>query len=127
MPNKTRKKVIVNVKVLPGEPIDGTGRVCIHLFVQDECGSFVEPHGLLPVFTQDEDGNSIQVKQIVRAGPVRGRLVCDRRRDPAPVTRGGVTTITPHTDDPYAVTCPTCMKSSEYLEMMARLEGNVVK
>lgn len=104
----------INLRVLPGEPLDGSGRICIHLFVQDaKRGSFIEPHALHPVFE-----NGAQVKQKVQAKPTRGRLACDPKRDPAPVTRGGVITVTPRTDDPRAVTCPRCMASDEYIKAM---------
>ena len=45
---------IINVSVLPGEPTDGSGRVCIHLFVQNPHGPFVEPHVLHPVVVNGE-------------------------------------------------------------------------
>ena len=116
------KRRAVNVRVLPGEPLDGTGRVCIHLFVPDESGPFVEPHVLHPVF---KDGQP--VKQQVQAKPTRGRLACDPKRTVAPITRGNVTTITQRTDDPRAVTCPRCMASREYAAMMEKYQEGVVK
>lgn len=106
------RRRIVNINVLPGEPVDGTGRVCIHLFVRDERGPFVEPHVLHPVL---QDG--APVKGRVEARPTRGRLACDPRRGVAPVTRKGVTTITHRTDEPAAVTCPRCKQSPEYQSM----------
>lgn len=106
---------IVKLNVLPGEPTDGTGRVCIHLFVRDERGLFVEPHALHPVF---EDG--VQVKQRVVAGPARGRLACDPKRDARPLTRGNVTTVTPRTEDTNAVTCLKCLASSDYAKAVDR-------
>ncbi len=106
------------MSVLPGQPTDGSGQVCIHLFVQDERGLFVEPHGLHPVF---EDG--VQVKQMVTAGPTRGRLACDPRRNPKQIVRGSVVTITVRTDDPRATTCLKCKASKDYAEMMAKLDG----
>ena len=90
--------------------------VCIHLFVRDERGPFVEPHVLHPVV---RDG--VQVKRELTARPTRGRLACDPKRTVAPTTHRGVTTITPRTDDPRATTCPKCMASPEYAEMMERL------
>ena len=102
-------KRVVGMNVLPGEPLDGSGRVCIHLFVHDECGPFVEPHALHPVFKDGE-----VVKQQLVAKPTRGRLACNQKRTVAPVTRDGVTTITPRTDDPRAVTCLRCCSSAEY-------------
>lgn len=107
---------IINVRTLPGESLDGGGRVCIHLFVADDSGRFVEPHALHPVV---EDGE-VQ-KQKLAARPTRGRLACDRKRTTAPVTKGAVTTVTHRTDDPRAVTCPGCIASPEYSELMESL------
>ena|SRR5437016_8842170 len=103
----------VNMKVCPGEPTDGSGRVCIHLFVPDESGSFVEPHTLHPVLKDGE-----VVKQKVCAKPTRGRLACDPKRTVAPVTRGNVTAVTMRTDDPRAATCPRCLASEDYTAMV---------
>lgn len=110
-------KRIVNMSVLPGEPLDGSGRMCIHLYVQDSKGPFVEPHVLHPVMKNGEP-----VKQQLEARPTRGRLACDPKRSVAPVTRNGITTITMRSDNPNAVTCEKCKATSEYREMMARLE-----
>ncbi len=109
---------VVSVNVLPGEPTDGTGRVCVHLFIQDEAGSFIEPHALHPAV--GEDGAPVKGKYEAR--PTRGRLACNRRRDPSPVTRGKVTTVTPRTDDPRAVSCTKCKASPEYAAIMERLK-----
>lgn len=111
-------KRIVNINVVPGDPVDGSGRVCIHLFVQDEHGPFVEPHALHPAM--DEHGQPI--KQQVVARPTRGRLACDPKRKVAPVTRNGVTTVTPRTDDARAVTCPKCIASRFYAVAMNLLD-----
>lgn len=107
---------VVNVKVLPGEPTDGSGRVCIHYFVQDNHGSFVEPHVLHPIF---EDGQ--RVKQKLEARPTRGRLACDPKRQVAPVTVKGVTTVTIRSTSPDAITCPKCRVSPEFIKAMERL------
>ena len=109
-------KRIINMNVIPGQPVDGSGQVCIHLFLQDERGPFVEPHALHPVVRDGE-----VVKQEVQAKPTRGRLACSKTRLAAPVTRNGVTTLTPRTDDPRAVTCPKCKATDEYTEMMQLL------
>jgi hypothetical protein len=109
------RKRVINVKVLSGEPLDGSGRSCIHLFVQDEKGLFVEPHVLHPAV--DEQGHSL--KKMMVAKPTRGRLACDKRRGVASVTRGNVITITARTNDPQAVTCVKCRESKEYKLMMA--------
>lgn len=111
-------KRIIKMSVLPGEPTDGTGRICIHLFVQDAAGPFVEPHVLHPVVRNGE-----VVKQEVEARPTRGRLACDPKRNVAPVTRGNVTTITHRSDDPRAVTCPACKATEAYKTFMSKLGG----
>lgn len=110
------KRRIVNLKVLPGQPTNGTGRICVHLFIQDEAGTFVEPCAIHPVF---KDG--VQVKQMVSVGPTRGRLACDPRRSVAPFVRGGVTIVTVRTDDPRSVSCPKCLASAGYAAAMAKL------
>jgi hypothetical protein len=101
------------MSVLPGEPLDGSGRVCIHLFVQDPNGPFIEPHVLHPVVKNGEI-----VKQQLEAKPTRGRLACDAKRGVAPKVRNGITTITSRTDDPRAVTCPKCKESAQYVKAM---------
>lgn len=113
------KKNIINVNVLPGESTDGSGRVCIHLFVRDERGPFVEPYVLGPKL--DGDGKPVAGKGT--AGPKRGRLACDPKRGVALVTRGNVTTVTPRSDDPRAVTCLKCKASTDYANAMKILGG----
>ncbi len=110
------KRRAVCVPVLHGEPLDGSGRVCIHLFVQDATGPFTEGHALLPIYENGE-----QVKQKATAGPARGRLACNPKRLVAPVESGGVVTVTPRSDDPRAVSCPRCMATDEYRVAMVRI------
>lgn len=112
-----KKRRIVNIKVLPNEPLDGTGMICVHLYVKDERGPFVEPHVLHPVY---KDGQL--VKQKLEAKPTRGRLACDPKKPVAPVTKNGVTTVTLRSDDPRAVTCPKCQATKEYADMMSTIE-----
>ena len=115
---KKRRNQIIDLKVVPGEPLDGSGRVCIHLFVKDDRGPFVEPHVLCP----KKDGVSI-ARGDIEAKPARGRLACDPKRTVAPVTRGSIVTVTPRTDDPRAVTCPKCLASPECAELLKIIEG----
>lgn len=110
-------KRVITMSVLPGEPLDGTGKVCIHLFVQDEKGLIVEPHVLHQV-TDDQGKSTGQVT----ARPTRGRLACDRKLTVRPVTKRGVTKITHRSDDPRAVTCPACIASEAYESAMLRLK-----
>lgn len=111
------KRRIIEVKVLPSNSTNGIRRVCIHLFVPDERGLFVEPHALHPA--TDELGKLIPGQVVAK--PTRGRLACDPKRLVAPVTKGNVTTITHRTDDPRAVTCPRCVASEDYTTLMATL------
>lgn len=111
----SRKKAPrVGIKVLPGEPTDGSGKVCIHLFVHDERGLIVEPNVLHPVTGKD----GLPIKQQVCARPTRGRLACNPKKLVAPVVKNGVSHITLRTDAAEAVTCPKCKKSKEYLAAM---------
>lgn len=107
---------VVNMAVLPGQPMNETGRVCIHLFLQDDSGPFTEPYALHPVFNDD----GTVVKQQVEALATRGRLACDRGRAVAPVVHGNVTKVTSRTDDPRAVTCYKCKATAEYAAMMEK-------
>lgn len=115
------RKRAVRVMTLPGEPVDGSGRVCIHLFIRDsERGSFTEPHVLSPAL--DENGGII--KGQLSAGPERGRLACDPKRVPSSrPDKQGVITVTQRTDDPRAVTCPRCMATVEYEQLIRQLNG----
>ncbi len=106
-------KRILNMSVLPGEPLDGSGRCCIHLFIQDPKGIITEPHVL-----HRAPGDS---KELI-AKPTRGRLACDPRRTVAPATTRGIITVTLRTDDPRSVTCPKCIASAGYADLMKQLE-----
>lgn len=108
--------------MLPGQPLDGSGRVCIHYLVNDEHGPFVEPHVLHPVFE-----NGQRIKNRLEARPTRGRLACDPKRQVAPVTVKGVTTVTMRSSSPDAVTCPKCMVSPEFIEAMKKLTTPTTK
>lgn len=98
------------LSVLPGEPTDGSGRICIHLFVQDERGPFVEPHVLHLVV----EGDGQQSKRRLVARPTRGRLACDPKKLIAPVVKSGVLHVTMRTDELEGVSCPKCKKSKDY-------------
>lgn len=105
---------VISLSVNPGQPTDGSGVVCIHLFVRDEKGPFEEPHVL-------RSGPAGRERELV-AGPARGRLACDARRTVAAAMHNGVTRITMRTDDPRAVTCPKCMASPLFKKMMELVE-----
>lgn len=121
MSRRRKIKRIVDVKVLPGEPTDGSGRVCIHLFVQDEAGPFSEPCIMHPVL--NDEGQPMKRRFTTR--PTQGRLACDPKRTVAPVTRSGVTSVTIRTDDPRGVSCIKCLASSDYARMTAPVEQTV--
>lgn len=108
------------MSVLPGEPTDGTGRICIHLFLKDEKGSFVEPHVLHPAL--DKNGNVI--KQQLVAKPTRGRIACDRNKKPqSKPNKDGSRTILHRTDDANAVTCPKCLETKECKQLLQNSNG----
>lgn len=102
--------------VVPGQPKElveqGAAQICIHLFVPDEQGTFVESS----VTCLDAE-NRLSVKS------TRGRLACDPKRTVAQVTKNGVTTVVMRTGDPRAVTCPKCKASAVYADMMSQIEG----
>lgn len=106
----TKRRRPVEVRVLSGEPTDGSGRVCIHLFVKDDAGPFVEPCVLAVL-----DGQLV-------SKPTRGRLACSPTRTVAPFNTATTTVVTPRTDDPRAVTCPKCVASEIYRQRSALLQ-----
>ena len=109
---KGKSKLVVNMSVLPGEKTDGSGRICIHLFVRDDAGPITEPHVLHPVI--GEDGQPIE--QRVTAKPARGKLACGA------VMPKNKTTV--RTDDPRAATCPKCMEQESYKAIMRQVTEN---
>ncbi len=115
-----KRRRIVDLKVLPGEPLNGAGRVCIHLFVPDGTGPITERHVTQLRDIPQEDGSSA-IRLTV--APSKGHLACDRKRSVAPVERRGVVTVTMRTIEPYAVTCPACRASVEYERLMKLLSG----
>lgn len=113
----TTKRRVISMSVVPGDPTDGTGRICIHLFIRDPKGLFIEPH----VLHQELDEKGSPTGRLI-SKPTRGRLACDRKKTVRPVTKNGVTTITHRTDDPRAVTCPACIASEFYKYMSSSLD-----
>lgn len=111
------KKRVISISVLPGQPTDGSGIVCIHLFIRDKRGLFVEPH----VLHQEVDESGNPTGRMV-AKPTRGMLACDRKLTVNAVTKNGVTKIVHRTDDPRAVTCLKCKETEQYKSMMSTIE-----
>lgn len=111
------KRRVISISVIPGDPLDGTGRVCIHLFVRDEKGLIVEPH----VLHQVTDSEGKPTRELT-AKPTRGRLACDRKLTVKPIVKKGVTRVVHRSDDPRAVSCPACKESKEYQSMMDNLK-----
>ncbi len=107
------------MSVLPGEKTDGSGKICIHLFVQDEKGPFVQHHILHPA--TDKNGDVIKGQLMHR--PTRGRLACGVIPAPTlPTSKSNIIKVTHRTDEPRAVTCPRCQESDSYKTMMQLLE-----
>ena len=111
-------KRIIDVRVIAGQPTDGSGQISIHLFVRDPHGKFTEPAVVHPVF---KDG--VRQGNQTACLPTRGRLACDADRNPAAQRVGNRTLVTPRTDDPRAVTCPKCMATDAYRREMEGLGG----
>lgn len=115
----TKHKIRINV--LPGQPTDGTGKVCVHLFLKDEKGSFIEPHVLHPVV--DDNGNVI--KQQLVAKPTRGRIACSITLKPqVKPNKDGTRSILLRSDDANAVTCPKCLATPECKKLLTNGENN---
>lgn len=110
-----KTKRVIHRKVLPGQPTDGTGTLCIHLLVPDDRGPFVQNHMLYMEEGKNEDGQ--RTRELVHR-PTRCRLACNPKRTVRPETKNGVTTITMRTDDPRGVTCLKCKASDNYSAMM---------
>ncbi len=105
----------IDVKVLPGEPTDGSGHVRIHWFVRSENGAAVTPAGTVK--------SSIGP---LKAGGVRGYLACQKgRADIGSRVVGGMIAMTLHTDEVRAATCPECLATAEAKAMLTLLEGIV--
>lgn len=117
-------KIIINQSVIPGtfttDPRDGI--VCIHLFVQDEKGPFVEPHVLHPA-PGNEPGQRGNTGLIVTK-PTRGRLACDPKRLVEIKVVKGITNVTHRTSAPEAVTCPKCKETADFIRMIKQRTEN---
>ncbi len=113
MTTKQVTKRKLNVRVLPGQPTDGSGKVCVHLFVPDERGLFTEPS--VTYLADTDEGKRLSVR------PMCGRIACDRKKTVTQKTVKGVTDIIFRTGDPRGVTCSRCTNSTEYVEMMEQL------
>ena len=102
------KKRILEIKLLPGEPTDGTGRVVIHWFMRDPNSAFAEHCMMKQV---KKDGSEEVQKEL---GTVHGRLACDPKLNIVPQVKNGVTYLVSRTDDVRAVTCPKCIAVDAY-------------
>ena len=107
----------INIPVLQGQPLDGSGAVLIHLLIRSDKSLFTTPHALHPVI--GEDGQTI--KQQLQVGQARVQLACNPSRNPAGYIHKGIITAVPRTDDPRAVTCPKCCVSEHYQQIMTKL------
>lgn len=94
---------MVRQNVLPGEPTNGKGTICIHFLVRDEQGPCIEPHVLYPAG-----------KGKLEARPTRVRIACDPKKKVSPVRVGKVISITHRTEEVSAVTCLKCKATKEY-------------
>jgi hypothetical protein len=96
---------IAVLKLLP----DGSKRVRIHYFVRDEVGPITDSGGQV----------NEALREVTKASST-GYIACSpRQQSVLPQKKGGEYFLTPHSDDPRAVTCPECMETEEYKTMMA--------
>lgn len=118
---------VVSVSVVPGTGgrfVSGddadyeTWRVCVHLLVRDERGPITESHVMHP---QADPTTDQPIKGKFEMRPTRMRLACSAKRKVEPITRQGVTTVVPRSEDPRAVTCLKCRSSEDYARAMERL------
>lgn len=117
MPNNSgQRKRIIGLQVLPGQPTNSTGRLCIHLFVRDTNGSFTE-NSVLHVDTNV--GNSTSKRKLI-AKPTKGRIACQRTLTPKNTKNGSMLL---RSDDPRAVTCPRCVKSPDFQMLMTLIQS----
>jgi len=90
----------VEIKRLP----DGSGRVRVHWIVPDQNG---------PLLTST---SAVPSDQGIKLTPgIRVRIACLPRQDTfSELTSDNGVKLTLRSDDPRAVTCPECQKTSEY-------------
>lgn len=101
----------VNLKLLPGEPTDGSGRVCIHYF--HECAD-----GLISF-----KGHAQLRRALKLSEEVRGTIACRPQQNSVqPQTRNGVVYICAYSSELEAVTCPECLASP-----LAKTQGELVE
>ncbi len=113
----------VEMKLLP----DGSGRVRIHFFVHTPDGPVHTPEGTL---VSKEAG----VPRPIKAGGSVGRIACQPKLNSIlPQPSGGKTAtgspvlikVMCHSNDARGITCPECMDTQDYKDMM-KLLGELV-
>ncbi len=117
---------ILNMMVLPGEPKDGTGRICTHLWMNNPKGKFLQHYVMQPI----ADKNGEVVPNEFHFAPTKGQIACNPNLNPMPVVSGRdrvsgktIITITSMSDDPRAINCPKCMATEYYQTQMKLQEG----
>lgn len=103
----------IGIKLLP----DNSGRVRIHWFVRDPAG---------PIITSGR--RAVTAKGPITLGGARGYIACQPdRKDVRPTAVRGILEMFFHSDDFRAATCPECLGTQEYAEVMAELEPAVTE
>lgn len=89
---------------------DGTGRVCIHLFVHSATGPATTPAGV----------NGFKFEG------ARGYIACNPTQSKVtPLVRGNEHLLCTHSDDARAVSCPKCQETAEFRQQMDELNSLV--
>ena len=105
-----RNDETINLKLLAGEPVDGSGRLCIHFLVQDDVGKIETPGTLTPALKE----NPFAPVVLELKGPRKWRIACRPEQNSVqPQVRNGVRYVCLYSNDPLAVTCPGCLESAD--------------
>jgi hypothetical protein len=107
----------IRMRALPGEPLDGSGRIRIHFFVKDVRVKTQTPAGVVKTAVAGLPGPPLKV------GGVHGYIACNRARDPLTSSVvNGVHAVEPYSDDPRGATCPECLATPEFQAAMKVIE-----
>ena len=103
----------INLKVLKGEPLDGSGKLCIHFLFETPDG-LIDTSGEVPPGLEENPFAKIVLNL---HGPRKWRLSCRPEQNTInPQVRNGVRYICLTSNEPLAVTCPDCLQSKDMTE-----------
>ncbi len=125
-------KEALNLKLLPGEPIDGTGRIRIHYLVRDDASgkivfdqSLTNENDALGGLKQADDGMiAVSVASTFRFKKRSAwRVACNPEQNSLqPQVANGQRYMCVAPPDPLATTCPACLASEDHRAAMRLIE-----